>query len=66
MSHDTQYQVEKVIPSLIGGTITGAFTDEAKEFFGFTVKKGKKTFRVWVDSDEEGNKCGTLKIEEVK
>ncbi|MBA4419479.1 MAG: hypothetical protein C0392_16485 [Syntrophus sp. (in: bacteria)] len=66
MSHDVQYQVEKVIPSLIGGTITGVFTDEAGEFFGFTVKLKGKTLRVWVDADEEGNKCGVLKIEGAK
>lgn len=63
MTHNAEYQAEKVIPSLIGGTITGAFTDEAKEFFGFTVKVKGKTLKVWVDGDEEGNHCGVLKIE---
>ncbi len=62
MTHNAEYQVEKVIPSLIGGKITEAFTDEAKEFFGFTVKVKGKTLKVWVDGDEEGNYCGALKI----
>ena len=64
MTHNAEFQAEKVIPSLIGGIIIEAFTDKDKEFFGFTVKKGKKTLKVWVDGDEEGNYCGALKVED--
>jgi len=64
MTHDAEYQATKVIPKLIGGTITEAFTDPDKEFFGFTVKVKGKTLMVWVDGDEEGNRSGALRIEE--
>lgn len=63
MTRNPEFQVKQVIPPLIGGIITEAFTDKEKEFFGFVVKNGKKTFKVWVDGDDEGNMCGSLKVE---
>lgn len=63
MTHDAEFQVKSVIPKLIGGNITKAVIDSTNEFFGFEVKLGKKVYTVWVDSDEEGNSCGALKIE---
>jgi hypothetical protein len=40
--------------------------DEENDFFGFIAQKGKKTFRVWVDRDPEGNGCGHLSLEDFK
>ncbi len=64
MTHNAEFQVKSVIPKLIGGKIIGAVIDSTKEYFGFRVKKGKKVYTVWVDSDEEGNFCGSLRAEE--
>lgn len=66
MGHDAKFQVESVIPKLIGGKIIRAVIDTTKEYFGFEVRKGKKVYMVWVDSDEEGNFCGSLRVEEVE
>ena len=65
--HDAVFQVEKVIPSLIGGKITNALIDKTKQKYGFMVKmpkkQGGKIYDVWVDADEEGNDCGCLFVE---
>lgn len=66
MADNAEFQVNRIIPQLIGGKIIKPVIDESKEYFGFTVKKKGKTYTVWVDSDEEGNFCGALKIEEEK
>ena len=66
MTHNAEFQVKSVLPNLIGGKIIRAVTDSTNEFFGFEVKLENKTYTVWVDSDEEGNSCGALKIEEEK
>lgn len=66
MTHNAEFQVNSIIPQLIGGKIIKAVIDSTKEYFGFEVKLGKKVYIVWVDSDEEGNSCGALKIEEGK
>lgn len=64
MGNNASFQVESVIPKLIGGKIIGSVIDTTKAYFGLRIKKGKKVYTVWVDSDEEGNFCGSLRVEE--
>jgi hypothetical protein len=66
--NDAQFQVSIIQKSLIGCKIVGTMIDKDEEFFGFTVEQGrgknKVTKTVWVDSDDEGNGCGSLKVDE--
>lgn len=39
MTHNAEFMATNIIPKIIGGTITEAFTDKTKEYFGFTVMK---------------------------
>lgn len=64
MTTNAEHEVEEILPLIMGGKIVGSFLSENNELFGFIVKKGKKMLNVWVDSDEEGNNCGSLKVEE--
>jgi hypothetical protein len=53
-------QVEKITGCVIQGTVTD------KGYAGFVCRnpKTRKSFVVWVDSDEEGNAVGSLFVEE--
>jgi hypothetical protein len=63
MSHDAEYLARNV-QFLVGCVIESAFTCPDSEFGGFIAvdKQTEERFRVWVDSDEEGNYCGSLTI----
>jgi hypothetical protein len=50
------------IRQLIGGVIKQGMVSKDREYYGFIVKKGKKTFNCWVDQDPEGNGAGFLRI----
>lgn len=48
---------------LVGGVISGVFTDPSKERWGFSVIfKKKPKVDVWVEQDPEGNGPGALYI----
>jgi hypothetical protein len=66
MISETQYEADQIQNKLIGFKIVGACHDENHGYFGFVAQKGKKTLRVWVDRDPEGNGAGHLSIEEFK
>jgi len=67
MSHDAEYNKQKIDSKLIGGTITESFiASDGENFFGFRVTNKGKKYNVWIDSDEEGNECGSVTIEVVK
>lgn len=55
----------KTTERLIGFKIVQAIEDTSsgEGFFGFTVKKGKKEFNVWILRDEEGNGPGCMDAE---
>ncbi len=61
---EAKYEAMQINERLEGGKIIETFTSPDDEYFGFKVKKGRKTFKVWVDGDSEGNHCGHLSIEE--
>ena len=63
---EAKYEAKQIEENLIGFKIVGAMHDEENDFFGFIAQKGKKTFRVWVDRDPEGNGCGHLSLEDFK
>ena len=58
----------RLVPELVGLTITGGAVDESGEYWGFTAegKQGKRTVKkvVFVLCDPEGNGPGFLQIEE--
>ena len=58
--------LDRLVPELVGLTITGGAVDESGEFWGFTVEgtKGGKTVKkvVFVLCDPEGNGPGFLEI----
>ena len=60
--------LDRLIPELVGLTITGGAVDDTGEFWGFTVegRKGRKTVKkvVFVLCDPEGNGPGFLEVEE--
>jgi hypothetical protein len=60
--------LERLVPELVGLTITGAAVDSTGEFWGFTAKgkqKGKVVEKVvFVLCDPEGNGPGFLEIED--
>lgn len=62
---NSEFMVEKINESLVGGTITGALITEDSEGFGLRVVTKKGTFQVWVDRDPESNGPGWLAIEPV-
>lgn len=66
--NDAQFQVSIIEKNLIGFTIVSTMIDKDEEFFGFVVEKGrgknKISKTVWVDRDDEGNGCGSLKVDE--
>jgi hypothetical protein len=60
--------MDRLIPELVGLTITGGAVDESGEYWGF-VCKGKRDGKavekvVFVNCDPEGNGPGFLDIEE--
>jgi predicted Ser/Thr protein kinase len=61
MTHDAEYEA-KELEKLIGATITGVILTPG-HYFGIRVLKKGKSFKVWIDSDQEGNSCGAVKIE---
>jgi hypothetical protein len=60
--------LDRLIPELVGLTITGGAVDDTGEFWGFCAegKQGKKTVKkvVFVNCDPEGNGPGFLEIED--
>jgi hypothetical protein len=58
--------IDRLIPELVGLTITGSVVDDSGEFFGFTAKgkqNGKTVEKtVFVMADPEGNGPGFLEI----
>jgi hypothetical protein len=60
--------LDRLVPELVGLTITGGAVDDTGEFWGFTVEgtKGGKTVKkvVFVLCDPEGNGPGFLEIED--
>ncbi len=71
MSNQTEHVkacLERLIPQLVGCTITGGAVDDTGEFWGFTVegkKQGKVVKKVvFVLQDPEGNGPGFLEIED--
>jgi hypothetical protein len=60
--------LDRLIPELVGLTITGCAVDDTGEFWGFVAegKQDKKTVKkvVFVLCDPEGNGPGFLEIEE--
>ena len=70
MSSQTKFVkacLDRLVPELVGLTITGAAVDETGEYWGFVAsgKKGTKSIKkvVFVLSDPEGNGPGFLEIE---
>lgn len=60
--------LDRLVPELVGLTITGGVKDATGEFWGFTAK-GRKAGKmvkkvVFVLADPEGNGPGWLEIEE--
>lgn len=68
MTHDATYNKNIIAEKLVGGKITDVFvdSDNPDDCYGFRVVNKGKTYNVWIDSDEEGNSCGSVKTEEVK
>lgn len=71
MSNESDFAqacLDRLLPQLVGLTITGGAVDDTGEFWGFTVegKQGGKTVKkvVFVLCDPEGNGPGWLEIEE--
>ena len=61
---EVEYSAETA-KKLVGGTISGVFTDTDKEHWGFSVIfKKKPRLEVWVVCDPEGNGPGHLYIKE--
>ena len=60
--------LDRLVPQLVGMTITGGAVDESGEYWGFVVegKKQGKTVKkvVFVNCDPEGNGPGFLEIED--
>ncbi|MDF7826942.1 hypothetical protein P4B35_23135 [Pontiellaceae bacterium B12227] len=60
--------LDRLVPELVGLTITGGAVDESGEFWGFVAegKRGQKTVKkvVFVNCDPEGNGPGFLEVEE--
>lgn len=52
--------------NIVGGKITGVFTDFEKEFWGIQVTKDDRIYNVWIYQDAEGNGPGAIDIQEVK
>jgi hypothetical protein len=63
---EVQYEADQIQNNLIGFKIVGACCDHDNGYFGFVAQKGKKTLRVWVDRDPEGNGAGHLSLEDFK
>lgn len=59
---EVEYSSQNAV-KLVGGRITGVFTDKNKEHWGFTVVKNNKKMSVWVEQDTEGNGPGDLFID---
>ena len=60
--------LERLVPELVGLTVTGGAVDDTGEYWGFTAegKKAGKVIKkvVFVLCDPEGNGPGFLEIEE--
>ena len=60
--------LDRLVPQLVGHTITGGVKDDTGEYWGFCVegKRGGKTVKkvVFVNCDPEGNGPGWLEIED--
>lgn len=65
MTNDAKYEAEQ-LRLLVGASIIDVSLDETGEFFCLVVQKDGKNYNVWIDSDQEGNSCGSVMIEEVK
>ena len=60
--------LDRLIPELVGMTVTGGAVDDTGEFWGFVAegKRDNKTVKkvVFVNCDPEGNGPGFLEIED--
>jgi hypothetical protein len=60
--------LERLVPELVGLTITGGAVDSSGEYWGFTAerKRGRQTEKkvIFVNCDPEGNGPGFLEIQE--
>ena len=67
-SNFAQACLDRLIPELVGLTITGGAVDDTGEFWGFTAedKRGGKAVKkvIFVLADPEGNGPGWLEINE--
>ena len=65
MTWDPRFTADS-LALLVGHTITGSFVDKDDEYCGFTTRDGEgMEYRVWVDSDQEGNQCGSVAIHKI-
>jgi len=69
-SDEVKACIDRLIPHLVGLTITGAAVDDTGEYWGFTVEgqKGRSNVKkvVFVLQDPEGNGPGFLEIEDAE
>ncbi len=69
-SDEVKACIDRLIPFLVGLTITGSAVDDTGEYWGFTVEgqKGGSNVKkvVFVLQDPEGNGSGWLEIEDAE